>query len=70
MEGSACDVDSTSSAPAAADVDAFHQATLDSLPAHVAVLDAEATVTAVSRSWRVFGAENGGPRQRASARMT
>src|SRR5687767_12771987 len=34
---------------------------LDSLPAHVAVLDADGTVLATNAAWRRFQQENGGP---------
>lgn len=47
-------------APDPFEVDGFLQATLDSLAAHVAVIDAEGTVLAVNRAWSAFSAANGG----------
>lgn len=36
-----------------------HQnAVLDALPAHVALLDPDGTITAVNQAWRRFGAQN------------
>lgn len=35
-----------------------HDAILDALPAHVALLDAEGNIVAVNEAWRRFGAEN------------
>jgi signal transduction histidine kinase len=37
-----------------------NRAVLDSLPAHVAVLDRDGRIIAVNRAWRQFEAENGG----------
>ncbi|MBK8116376.1 MAG: PAS domain S-box protein [Candidatus Accumulibacter sp.] len=39
---------------------AFNVAVIDSLSAHVAVLDREGKITAVNRAWRQFAADNGG----------
>ena len=39
----------------------FKQAILDSLPAHVAVIDANGTIIAVNERWTVFAEENGQP---------
>ena len=39
----------------------FSQATLDSLDAHVAVLDQEGTIVAVNGAWERFASSNGGP---------
>jgi PAS domain S-box-containing protein len=38
----------------------FHQATLDSLDDHVAVLNAHGTILMTNRAWERFAAENGG----------
>jgi two-component system CheB/CheR fusion protein len=38
---------------------ARHEATLNSLPANIAVLDARGTIVAVNAAWKRFGAENG-----------
>ena len=38
----------------------FNQGVLDSLPAHIAVLDAKGTVIAVNESWRCFAREHAG----------
>ena len=37
----------------------FAQAALDSLTAHIAILDADGRILAVNRAWRQFAAENG-----------
>jgi len=39
----------------------FKQGVLDSLPAHIAVIDAEGTILAVNRPWMRFAEENGNP---------
>jgi PAS domain S-box-containing protein len=39
------------------------QWTLDSLTAHIAILDEAGTIVAVNKSWREFAKSNGGPRQ-------
>lgn len=39
----------------------FKQAVLDSLPAHIAVLDHDGRIVAVNASWRRFARENGHP---------
>lgn len=40
---------------------ALERAVLDSLPAHVAVLDADGNIRAVNQAWQRFAAENAGP---------
>ncbi len=42
------------------------QAVLDSLPEHVAVLDAKGIITMVNRAWRIFIHDNGNPALRQS----
>jgi PAS domain S-box-containing protein len=39
---------------------AFSQAVLNSLPAHIAVLDSHGTILAVNEAWKRFASENGG----------
>lgn len=41
---------------------AFNQSVLNSLPAHIAVLDRDGTIIAVNRAWERFAEENGAPR--------
>jgi PAS domain S-box-containing protein len=45
---------------AAEEADALTRATLDSLPAHVAVLGADGTILTVNRAWSAFAAANAG----------
>lgn len=44
--------------------ESFSQAVLDSLAAHVAVLDEEGTIVAVNRAWERFARDNGDPELR------
>jgi PAS domain S-box-containing protein len=41
--------------------EAFNRTILDSLTAHIAVLDQAGTITAVNQAWEQFGRENGSP---------
>jgi len=50
-------VDSAHASATAASLD---QATIDSLSAHVAILDDAGTILAVNAAWKLFGATNGG----------
>jgi PAS domain S-box-containing protein len=47
-------------AVSARDAESFFQAMLDSLPAHVAVLDDRGMILAVNAAWKAFEATNGG----------
>lgn len=42
-----------------AEINSFNLAVLNSLTAHIAVLDGEGNITAVNESWKQFGRENG-----------
>ncbi|MFM8330507.1 MAG: PAS domain S-box protein [Candidatus Methylumidiphilus sp.] len=45
--------------------EAFNLSVLDSLSAHIAVLDVDGTIIAVNRAWRQFAADNGAPASNA-----
>lgn len=47
--------------------EAFTNSILNSLTAHIAVLDANGTIIAVNEAWRKFGDENGLPKTRCSS---
>ena len=42
-------------------VNAFEVSVLDSLTAHIAVLNAQGVIVAVNKAWRQFGRDNGLP---------
>lgn len=67
VHGTAVDVTERIRAEAASALAARRQsATLDALPAHVALLDHEGTILAVNAAWRRFAEENGADPSRVS----
>lgn len=49
--------------------EAFNRAVLDSLTAHVAVLDKEGAIVAINKAWENFGRENGADPARTGVRV-